>query len=81
MLKPSRDTFHEPTALRLLGQVQRLSGDEERARATLQRAAASAARRGGPLERSAVAALLGESPPPEELRAALRWLTAGAVSR
>jgi len=76
----ARASFYAPTALRLEAQVAMVLGEVSRGRVLLDAAVAAAARRGGRIERAAVAALRGGTPPPDDLRAAVAWATAGAVS-
>jgi hypothetical protein len=75
----ARFSFYAPTALRLEAQAEAILGDRARATKLLDAAADLAARRGGAIERAAIAALRGGVAPSPELHAAVVWATAGVV--
>jgi hypothetical protein len=75
-----RGTYLEATGYRLLGQARAIAGEQALADDAFVHADGCARERGGRLERVVVAALLGRAAPPEDLAAAVRWATAGAVT-
>ncbi len=79
LARVTRGSYLEPTALRLLGQAHAAAGRDEEAGRTLDQARASAAIRGGRIERAAVDALTRRAPPPADLASAVGWMTAGAL--
>jgi hypothetical protein len=72
-------SFYAPTALRLWSQAETLLGDAGGARTRLARAAEAATKRGGELDRLAIAALPSRAIDPGPLAAAVAWATGGVV--
>ncbi|MBL0212704.1 MAG: protein kinase [Myxococcales bacterium] len=72
-------SFYAATALRIWGQAEALLGDHDASRATLGRAAAVAAQRGGKVDRLAISALTGARIEPGPLGSAVAWSTGGVI--
>ena len=79
LVRRGRSSFYAATALRLWAQAEERLGHASAARRVLARAASVAARRGGKLDRLAIAALGGDKPATGPLAAAIAWSTGGSV--
>jgi len=80
LYRRGRASFYAATALRIWAQAEERLGHAGQARRVLARAAEVANRRGGKLDRLAIAALAGGKPVAGPLAAAVVWSTGGTVT-
>jgi eukaryotic-like serine/threonine-protein kinase len=79
LFRRARHSFYAPTALRLWAQAELRLGNTGAANMILARASALAGKRGGKIDRLAIAGLLGTAVESGPLAFAVRWNTGGMV--